>query len=127
MFKIGKVFELSCSHRLINNNLSDEENIEKFGKCFNEPSHGHNYIVEIILEKKETQNGMIVNFSEIGIIFKEIIEEKFDHKFLNDIMNEIPTVENMAKQIFIDLKYHLPRLKTVKVWETRDNYAEYTE
>ena len=37
----------SACHRLNSNQLSPEENIQVFGKCYNPNGRGHNYTVEI--------------------------------------------------------------------------------
>ena len=38
----------SASHRLINQNISSEENKKLFGKCYN--PHGHNYELFVTIE-----------------------------------------------------------------------------
>jgi len=40
----------SACHRLNSNQLSPEENIQVFGKCYNPNGHGHNYTVEITVK-----------------------------------------------------------------------------
>ena len=37
------------------------------------------------------------------------------------------TAENLARHFFGELKAHLPGIKSVRVWETADSCAEYSE
>jgi len=127
VYKISRKFEMSCSHRLFDKNLSEIANRIIFGKCSNEPSHGHNYIVELILEGISLDNGMLKNFSEVKNIFNSLIHDKYDHQFLNNVMQDIPTAENMCREIFNILHEQLPGLEIVRIWETADCYAEYAQ
>ena len=43
MLLITKRLSFSAGHRLYDSKLSDEENIEIFGKCSYRGGHGHNY------------------------------------------------------------------------------------
>ena len=45
----------SASHRLHSDKLSNEENLQLFGKCNNPNGHGHNYVVEVIIKGKVIQ------------------------------------------------------------------------
>ncbi len=138
--KISKTFEMSCSHRLNDATISDVENKAIFGKCNNPPSHGHNYIVEVILKgtSSDMQNGMLVNFSDVKKVFLSEIDKQYDHQNLNECepfktggkYQDTPiltTAENMCMVFFDILKKHLPKLHTIKIWETSTCYAEYSE
>jgi 6-pyruvoyl-tetrahydropterin synthase len=85
---------------------------EIYGKCNNEPSHGHNY--DIILKLKSNQvdeSGIIKNFYEIKKIFKEKIDDVYDHTYLNNAPifnhNIVPTAENMCYIFYKILKFFL--------------------
>jgi 6-pyruvoyltetrahydropterin/6-carboxytetrahydropterin synthase len=62
--------------------------------------HGHNYEVEIEIDT--------VNVDEIGFVldyraldsFKRAIDELFDHKCINDVIDINPTAENIARYIW---------------------------
>ena len=81
MYSLKKEFTISCSHRLHDPNLTDEENEKIFGKCNNAPSHGHNYLIILKLESKELgKDGMIMNFYNYPLSDKEILAQyqRFD-------------------------------------------------
>jgi len=117
---------------LVKGNFSAAHNLMDYkGKC--EHLHGHNYNVEVYLEKKNLEkNGIAVDFSEIKLKLNEILE-KLDHKYLNkDIdffKNNNPSAENIAKFIFTNLKKMIKKakIKKVSVWESEDSCATYFE
>lgn len=124
MYKISKTFVMSCSHRLYDETLTEEENKAIFGKCTN--LHGHNNKITLTLKGEHLNNGMLMNFNGLKAIFNEYIDSKYDHQHLNDVMKEIPTAENLARQIYRDLRIKLRNLVSVKVEETDGSWAEYT-
>ncbi len=130
MYKLRKSFSISCSHRLHNDDLSEEENKSLFGKCNNLPSHGHNYTIILYLQKKELdkKTGMVRNFNEIKDVFKESIDDKFDHTFLNDspeFEGIVPSAERMCKVFYDILKKYISELTEVEIYETATASASY--
>jgi 6-pyruvoyltetrahydropterin/6-carboxytetrahydropterin synthase len=128
MYTVEKEFEISCSHRLHNLFFSEEENKKVFGKCANEPSHGHNYIITLELSSMSLIDDMVLNFSKIKEIFNEKIDKEYDHKFLNScplFEYIIPTAENMARVFFNLLIGDLPNLTKVTVQEASGARASY--
>ncbi|MBO8158364.1 MAG: 6-carboxytetrahydropterin synthase QueD [Thermosyntropha sp.] len=122
MYELGVIQEFAAAHKL--NNYE--------GNCRN--IHGHTWKVEIVVEgEKLDENGMLIDFRELKKIAACLIAEKYDHRFLNEIapFDKInPTAENIAHQIYIDVKKKLPdgiKLKSVKVWESSNAYALYKE
>ncbi|MHC5144481.1 MAG: 6-carboxytetrahydropterin synthase, partial [Planctomycetota bacterium] len=51
MFIVSEKFEFSAMHQLWNNKFDEAKNCEVFGKCANPAGHGHNYILEVSVEK----------------------------------------------------------------------------
>ncbi|MFH1175439.1 MAG: 6-carboxytetrahydropterin synthase QueD [bacterium] len=98
------------------------------GKC--EDLHGHNWKVEITVEKSKLDKiGMVVDFRLLKEALNSFLEQ-FDHKYLNEIpyFKKInPTSENIAKYIFAGIKSRIPWLKTVTVWESENSSACYYE
>ena len=40
-------FEFAATHKLWNDNFSEQRNLDVFGKCANPTGHGHNYVAEV--------------------------------------------------------------------------------
>ena len=92
------------------------------GKC--EHVHGHNYTVELYIEKKETEsNGLVLDF---GIIKSrlDVVLETLDHKYLNEDVEYFKvnntSAENIAFYIFGLVEKTVTEAKVTKVcvWES---------
>ncbi len=102
------------------------------GKC--ESLHGHNWKVEVVIEKDSLNDtGLVLDFKELKQKTEGIIEE-LDHKVLNQIeffQNDNPSSENIARYIYKKvvsvLKENNCKTKRVTVWEQRDYSASYYE
>lgn len=133
MMKVCRRTTFNAAHRLLNQNWSDEKNIRIFGKCNSPNFHGHNYVLETWLEGEiDPDTGYVIDLGVLKQIIKEEVEEPFDHRNLNldvpEFKNLNPTAENIAIVIFKKLKKRLPQFKlTVRLYETRKNFVEYTE
>ena len=107
MFIVKKRMEIAGAHRL---NLNYES------KCAN--LHGHNWIVTVWCKSKTLDdNGMVMDFTHI----KREIQDKLDHKFLNDVVPFNPTAENIAKWVC----EQIPNCYRVSVQESEGNVATY--
>ncbi len=83
LYKLQKTIEISASHFL---------DLDYVSKC--SELHGHNWIITIYCKSdKLNNNGMIQDFSDI----KKRINDKLDHKNLNEVLSFNPTAENIAK------------------------------
>lgn len=108
MYEVRKRIEISSAHRLM---------LDYESKCTN--LHGHNWIIDVFLRSETlNKNGMIMDFTEI----KRKIQDKFDHKVINDEVDFNPTAENIAKYICDVLA---PYCYRVDVQESIDNVASY--
>jgi 6-pyruvoyltetrahydropterin/6-carboxytetrahydropterin synthase len=89
--------------------------------------HGHNWKIQLTVrgEQQDPTVGWVMDFKVIKeALNKEL--EKFDHTFLNDVLQVSPTAENIAKTIYTDLKRQIPVAK-VTVWETEKASVTYYE
>ena len=119
-------FYFEAAHQL---NLSYES------KCEN--LHGHSYKCAITITSKDgklNQDGMIVDFVEFKKIIKEKIEDRLDHKYLNDIFGEQnSTAEYMSEWIANEINLGLLQrdinayVSKVELNETAKNMAIYEE
>ncbi|MCI0498995.1 MAG: 6-carboxytetrahydropterin synthase, partial [Planctomycetales bacterium] len=130
MFIYSEKFEFSAMHKLWNEAFDPAKNIELFGKCANPAGHGHNYILQVQVQKKaDSQEG------GWHCDFERVVTEHFldlvDHKNLNvdvpglESMN--PTVENLAFFAWEKLEGQFENAKLCKitVWENDRTYCSY--
>lgn len=98
------------------------------GKCSN--LHGHRFEYELNISWTDPLiNGISIDFNEIKALMKSI-EDKVDHKCLNNIFQFNPTAENIAKWLYDEVKAILPLqsyCKKVIIWESNDAGIEYSE
>ncbi len=132
MIYVSRRETFSASHRLHNPNLSNEENVNIFGKCNSPNSHGHNYILEIVIAGEiDPVTGYLIDLKMLKEIIRENIVDKVDHKNLNsdvDFLNGmITTTENLAIQFWKILENKIPagKLFAVRIAETENNFFEY--
>ena len=133
MVLLTRSFDFAASHRLHAPGLSDEKNLEIFGKCNNPLGHGHNYGVEVtVAGTPDPVTGMLVNLEKLDAVLEKEIMGRFDHKNLNADTDEFrgvnPTSENLTLAIWNILEKTIPepaRLYRVIVKETDRNYFEY--
>jgi 6-pyruvoyltetrahydropterin/6-carboxytetrahydropterin synthase len=118
--------------------------------------HGHRYALEITLsgdiihQNEISENGMVMDFSDVKKIARECVVDVWDHaflvfkedkavlNFLNSLPNHktvifpsVPTAENMASEAFKILKSqykdtygnHL-KLERVRLYETPNSWAD---
>lgn len=118
--------------------------------------HGHRYVVEITLsgniisEEGVSEQGMVMDFSEIKRIAKDVLVDKWDHAFLvyagdkivleflqslenhkTVILDTQPTAENLAIKAFhiLDLAFqgiykNQLKLEQVRLYETPNCWAD---
>lgn len=109
-----------AGHCLRMQSKSDEENRDIYGKCYN--VHGHNYKLNVTVEGEVQEDGMIINFKTIKAIIKKEIIDFYDHKFINELMDDVPTAENMCSKIWkmLDRKFETLgiNLYEIELYET---------
>jgi len=102
------------------------------GKC--ERLHGHRYEVEAALAFEELgAGGIAYDFTEAKRHLRDVAE-LLDHQNLNDLpaFEKIETsAENQARYIFGEMKVRLEHVRDnllyVRVWETPNQWAQYSE
>ena len=129
MVFFSEKFEFAATHKLWNEDFSEERNFEVFGKCANPTGHGHNYTVEITIKMPAGENSFHIGDFE-RIVDDELIRG-LDHKNLNADLDEfsktIPTIENIAVFAWNRLvgKFDKATLHCVSIWETDKTYSSY--
>jgi len=115
MYRISKEFHFSASHRLAH--LPADHQCARL--------HGHNYIVVVELASAELNaDGFVRDYHELAAL-KAHIDDDFDHRHLNDVLNLPSTAENLARHFFDWCKTRWPEVSAVRVSETPKTWAEY--
>ena len=140
MIKLTKIFHFEMAHAIHG----------YAGSCKN--IHGHSYELHISVGANFTETdfivapGFIIDFKEIKNLVQDSVIEQFDHRLLlsNDFIDKNPsistlenlvtfkvepTAENLLLYIKEILKNVLPekiKLVQLKLFETKDSYAEWT-
>lgn len=118
--------------------------------------HGHRYAIEITLSGQlvategASDQGMVMDFSEVKFIAQETVVKQWDHAFLayrgdtavvaflaslpdhkTVVLDVVPTAENLAAVAFnlldtayIDRYSNQLRLEQVRLYETPNNWAD---
>jgi 6-pyruvoyltetrahydropterin/6-carboxytetrahydropterin synthase len=119
-YAIGKRFGFCASHAL--------PGLPSGHKCAR--THGHNYVVEVVLQADESEPpGFVTDFGDLAPL-KTYLDNAFDHRHLNDVLEVPPTSEHVAAHIASWCIQHLQprvhgRLERVRVSETDTTWAEY--
>ena len=116
MYIISKEYHFSASHQLFQ--LPEDHPCHRL--------HGHNYIVEVELQSKElNQVGFVRDYRELDDL-KRYIDDKFDHRHLNDVLgDDNVTAENLAKHFYDWCNDRWPEVTAVCVSETPKSKATY--
>jgi 6-pyruvoyltetrahydropterin/6-carboxytetrahydropterin synthase len=123
----------NAAHRVYNPALPDAENDRLFGKCNNPNWHGHNYILDVSVEGPVDQRtGYVLDLSELKKLVNREVVDLVDHRNFNldvEFMKGlIPTSENIIVAFWkiLEPKVLPAKLTKLVLWETENNYVEYT-
>ena len=118
--------------------------------------HGHRYAIEITLSgdiirtEGASEQGMVMDFSDVKRIAKDVLVDRWDHAFLvyrgdaavvdflaalpdhkTVVLPVVPTAENLADEAFrildaayVDTYANQLRLQRVRLYETPNNWAD---
>lgn len=130
---VTRRLQFNAAHRVHNPALSDEENERLFGKCNNPNWHGHNYVLEVsVTGPVDERTGYVIDLGKLRAIVEREVLDEMDHRNMNvdvPIMRGInPTAENIVLAIWRALESRVApgRLARLKLWETENNYVEYS-
>jgi 6-pyruvoyltetrahydropterin/6-carboxytetrahydropterin synthase len=110
LLTVSKRLEFSASRRLRVSRWSDTKNLAVFGPETNaRHGTGRNYVAYLVFTGPvDPENGMLINISEIKERAGKILQQCYDHKFLNQDNTSFrdvpPTPENVARQLYVDLE-----------------------
>ena len=130
---VSRKAHFNAAHRLYRKDWTDDQNENIFGKCANPHYHGHNY--ELIVHVRgniDPETGYVMDMKVLKDLIKSEVEDKMDHKNLNEEVVEfsdlIPSAENIAVVIYNWLKPHLDQehVLSVTLYETPRNFVSYS-
>ncbi len=130
---VSRKAHFNAAHRLYNSDWTDARNVTVFGKCANPNYHGHNY--ELIVSVKgdiHPETGFVMDMKILKYLIEKEIEEKLDHKNLNEDVEEFktlnPTAENIAVVIWNKLRAEIDnKLElSITLYETPRNFVTYS-
>lgn len=117
--QVSKEFTFDAAHHLFNYE----------GKC--KSLHGHTYRLQIAVSGFLDDRGMAIDFGDLKTIYKEHLEPRLDHRYLNETLPYMnTTAENMVYWIYQEVALHLPKerglqVESVRLYETPTSYAEF--
>lgn len=130
---VSRKAHFNAAHRLYRKDWSDEKNNSVFGKCSNPHFHGHNYeLIVHVTGNIDPETGYVMDMKNLKNIIKSEVEDKLDHKNLNqevpEFYNKIPTAENIVVFIFNALRPNLnsEHQLSVTLYETPRNFVSYS-
>lgn len=129
---LTKRIEFAAAHRYLKAEWDEARNRAVFGRCYNPPAHGHNYLLEVtVAGDVDPKTGMVINLFDLKRVLLAVLEE-FDHKNLNLDMpyfaDRIPTSENLARVLWTKLaeQKDIGVLHAIRLYEDEDLYADVT-
>jgi 6-pyruvoyltetrahydropterin/6-carboxytetrahydropterin synthase len=111
MIEISQEFGFDAAHYLGN------------GAPENRRLHGHSFYAEVVLRgEPNPATGFLRDFGEVNAALATIRDE-LDHRLLNEIEGlGVPTLENLARYIYVRAKAALPEVARVKL--RRPSYGQ---
>ncbi len=111
MMEISQEFGFDAAHYLGN------------GAAENRRLHGHSFYAEVTLRgQPDPATGFLRDFGEVNRALAAIRED-LDHRLLNEIEElGVPTLENLARYIYVRAKKALPEVARVKL--RRPSYGQ---
>jgi len=106
LLTVSKRLEFSASRRLFVRRWTNSENLVAFGpETAAVYGTGRNYVAYFVFTGPvNSTNGMLINISEMKERAGRVVQENFDHKFLNEdnpVFADLPpTPENIAQQLY---------------------------
>jgi 6-pyruvoyltetrahydropterin/6-carboxytetrahydropterin synthase len=129
---LNRVYWFSAAHRLHAPTLSQEDNKAVFDKCNNLEGHGHDYKLEVSLcGQPDAHTGMLISLTDFDNSVRKVLHP-LDHRHLDNevahFKHHTSTGENIIAYIWRQLDVLIPKhmLFHLKLWETKNNYFEYT-
>lgn len=89
VFSISRDYRFSASHVIAT--------LPEGHKCTR--LHGHSYQVRVEILGALDERGMVIDYGDLDWI-SDLIAENLDHRHLNDVMDDVPTAELVARWLW---------------------------
>jgi 6-pyruvoyltetrahydropterin/6-carboxytetrahydropterin synthase len=123
----------NAAHRVHNPALTDEENTRLFGKCNNPNWHGHNYELEVAVRGPiDPVSGYVIDLGEVKALVEREVVDQVDHRNLNLDVPWLAGVNPTSEWLVVKFWERIApaiapaELVALRLWETENNYVEYT-
>ncbi|MBM3788483.1 MAG: 6-pyruvoyl tetrahydrobiopterin synthase [Acidobacteria bacterium] len=98
--RMTRQYKFAASHRLHSPQLGEEENQRVYGKCNNPFGHGHDYVLQVVLEgTPDPATGLLVRLEALDDFVDRILLREVRNRNLNAMPvfeTLVPTTENLA-------------------------------
>ena len=133
MVTLSRAVEFSTSLRYALPDLSEAENLARFGDRARQ--HGHNYRLELTVRGEvDPVTGMVTDLKDIQDVLDREVMDRFDHRDLNCdtpyFEKLVPTPENFVRVLRELLVEALPpavRLARLRLQPDADSWVEWIE
>ncbi len=124
----------NAAHKLWNDSWSEEQNLEKFGKCANPNWHGHNYELYVTVKGHiNMETGYLIDLKDLSKLINRKVIDKLDHKNLNldvdFLKGGMTSTEILTFKIWDELNDEIEKsgaqLHKIELFETENNSAIY--
>lgn len=126
----------NAAHKLYNPRWTKERNESFFGPCANENWHGHNYeLVVTVKGNVDPETGYVLNMKELGVLIREHIISKVDHRNLNMdvdfLQDKLASCEVLAMEFWKILAPRIAemapnaQLHCIELHETNKNFVRF--
>ena len=129
--RLTRRLDFCASHRLERADWDPGRNRAAFGPEAGTGEFGHNYRLEVTVEcVPDSETGMVIDLKRLKRVLVEEIEDRFDHRNLNDdtpfFRDRAPTPEQFALVIFELLERALPAglLQQVRLSPAEDGFVD---
>ncbi|WP_309866061.1 6-carboxytetrahydropterin synthase QueD [Desmospora profundinema] len=89
------------------------------GKC--KSLHGHTYHLSITVSGYVDEIGIVMDFGEIKRLFKEEIDARLDHRYLNEVL---PNMNTSAENMIVWMWEQLDRRLEADGWKAKGHRLE---
>ncbi|HCY82191.1 MAG TPA: 6-pyruvoyl tetrahydrobiopterin synthase, partial [Xanthomarina gelatinilytica] len=95
---VSRKAHFNAAHRLYRKDWSNDKNNAVFGKCNNPNYHGHNYeLIVSVTGEIDKETGYVIDMKVLKELIREEVEDAFDHKNLNEDVEDFKDLNPTAE------------------------------